>query len=77
MNIGAVIFYGDVSPRGYRISYLLLDRQIKHEFVLFDGFILSIQKAQKLREFNGFDRITRYLENYEYLKDFGENEWGC
>lgn len=71
------LFYGDLSPQGYKISYILLDRHIQHNFVLIDtGFIFSIKTTRKLREFVGFEKIIRYLEEYGYLLDFPEvDKW--
>ena len=75
MNAYESSFYGDISNNGYTISYLLLDRHIKHKFVLIDtDFVFSIKTAMKLREFVGFDRIFRYIKDYGYVFDFPEIE---
>lgn len=66
MQQSIVTFYGTVCSKGYHISYLLLDRKIEHEFVLTDDFILSIKA---IRDIGGYDRISQYLERYEYLVD--------
>ena len=66
MQQNAVIFYGTVCSKGYYISYLLLERKIEHEFVLTDDFILSVKT---IRDIGGYDRISQYLERYEYLVD--------
>ena len=68
-------FYGDISPKGYQISYLLLDRHIKHRFILIDSdFIFTIKTAKKIREFIGFEEIVKYIQNYNYVFDFPEVE---
>jgi len=68
-------FYGDISPQGYKISYLLLDRHIKHSFILIDSdFIFTIKTAKKLREFIGFEEIVKYIQSYNYIFDFPEVE---
>jgi len=66
------IFYGDVSPRGNRISYLLISRDIKHDFVISDDYFFVLQSIQKTRQINGFDEILRYLNEYRYIFDFPE-----
>lgn len=66
------IFYGDVSPRGNRISYLLISRDIKHDFVISDDYFFVLQSIQKTRQINGFDEIFRYLNEYRYIFDFPE-----
>lgn len=66
------IFYGDVSPKGNRISYLLISRDIKHDFVISDDYFFVLQSIQKTRQINGFDEILRYLNEYRYIFDFPE-----
>ena len=62
-----VTFFGDLTLRGYEISYLLLDRQIKHDFVIIAGdFLLAIHK---IRDIHGYERIRRYLEEYQFVVD--------
>lgn len=71
------IFYGDLSPRGYRLTYLLLQHKINHEFILFDhDYILCIETHLRTREFMGFDQIKNYIEGYKYLFEFPEiTQW--
>lgn len=70
MNVNRIIpvvFYGDVGPRGYDITYLLMERRISHDFVIVDGdFLLSVQE---IRDVQGYERIRRYLEEYQYIVD--------
>ena len=73
MNELQAIFYGNLEPQGYKISYLLISRKIKHDFVLYDdGLLFMMKTRRKVREFVGFQNIFTYLDNYKYLFDFPE-----
>lgn len=65
-------FYGDVTEKGYKISYLLIDRKIKHEFIMSDVYIFVLKSVIKSKEISGFEQICSYLENYHYFFDFPE-----
>lgn len=70
------VFYGDVSSKGYKISYLLIYRGIDHDFVIFDDYFLVIKTLNKVRELSGFEQICDYIEKYQYIYDFPEiNIW--
>jgi len=76
MKSYSMIFYGDVSPQGYKISYLLITRKLVHDFVLSDNVGLSIEAFRKLRTLDGFDIVHGYLERFLYVVDFPEvTEW--
>lgn len=64
-----VLFYGDVSEKGYIISYILLRRNIEHNFIICDQFILSLFSQKEIR---GFDLISDYLNRFQYIIDFPE-----
>lgn len=66
------IFYGDISPKGSKISYLLISREIKHSLVISDDYFFILSSIQKTRELIGFDEIFRYLNEYRYIFDFPE-----
>jgi hypothetical protein len=71
------IFYGNTEPLGYKISYLLLSRNIKHDFVLYDkDYVFVLETSSKIREFTGFEAIYDYIESYKYIYDFPEiSKW--
>jgi|TARA_Y100000034_G_C6909521_1_gene423450 hypothetical protein len=62
-----VWFYGDLSEYGYKISYILFNNRIKHDFVYMDDYyMLSIEKVIDI---TGPNNIIKYLNNYEYVFD--------
>jgi len=67
VNNVPVTFFGTVCDKGFIITELLLRKQILHEFVLDENFILSLQN---IRDVSGFERIRLYLERCEYVVDF-------
>ena len=67
------IFYGNTEEPSFKISYLLISRNIRHDFVLIDDDCSFILKTnQRMREFFGFENIYAYLTNYKYIYDFPE-----
>ncbi len=64
--------YGDVTEKGYKISYLLIDRKIKHEFIISDVYVFVLKSVVRSKEIVGFEQIYAYLENYRYFFDFPE-----
>lgn len=72
MNKYVSIFYGDISPKGNKISYLLISREIKHSLVISDDYFFILSSIQKTRELVGFDEIFGYLNEYKYIFDFPE-----
>lgn len=70
------VFYGDLSNKGYKISFLLMSRRIKHEFILYDDYYFIIKSLEREKELSGFEKIRDYIERYQYLLDFPEvNSW--
>lgn len=71
------IFYGDLKPDGFQITYLLLQHKIRHEFVLFEHkYVWHIETHLKTREFVGFEQIKICIESYKYLFEFPEiTQW--
>lgn len=68
-------FYGDLDDKGYEISYLLVSRNIKHEYIYLTSDYLFVLKTQrKLREISGFDEIKTYIMQYAYIFEFPEVE---
>ena len=70
-EIVIVQFFGTLWNKGNYISQLLLERRIIHDFILSEDLILSLHS---LRDLNGYDRICRYLEKYEYLIDISRRK---
>jgi len=65
-------FYGDISPFGYKISYLLISRNIRHDFVLSSEYFFVLQSVQKTKQLAGFEDIWKYMSEYKYIFDFPE-----
>lgn len=66
------LFFGDLSEDGYKISYLLIKRNIKHSFIISDFSLFVIQTKNSIIEISGFKDIFYYISNYRYIYDFPE-----
>jgi hypothetical protein len=73
MSEYSAIFYGNVDVKSFLISDLLISRNIKHDFILYDEeYIFIISTVNKKKEFCGFDEILSYIDSYRYMYDFKE-----
>lgn len=68
-------FYGDLDDRGFEISFILLSRNLRHEYIhLSDDYLFVLKTNTKMREIAGFDEIKNYLSRYLYVFEFPEVE---
>ena len=61
------LLYAGCDKQGSKASYLIIYRQLPHEFILLDG--PPILELAGMREVRGLKDITRYIETFQYFLD--------
>jgi hypothetical protein len=62
-----VTYFGDLDEKGFRISYMLLEHKIMHEFVLYPDDDIVVIKGFK--EIKGYETISEWLTSFRYIID--------
>jgi hypothetical protein len=61
------LLYANCDEQGNKASFLVISRQIPHDFILFEG--PPVLELIGIREFRGLPQISNYLETFQYLLD--------
>ena len=62
-----VIFFGDLTDSGFRLSYKLYNCKISHRFVLYEYEpVLDIVEVKSII---GYENISEYLDSFAYVLD--------
>ncbi len=61
------LLYANCDVQGSKASFLVLSRQIPHDFILLE--VPPVLELVGIRELRGIDQITKYIENFQYVLD--------
>jgi hypothetical protein len=61
------LLYACCDLNGNRASYLVLSRQLPHDFILLEG--PPILELIGMRELRGINEISHYINSFQYLMD--------
>ncbi len=62
-----VVYFGDLDQKGFKISYMLLNHKIIHEFVLYPDDDIVVIKGVK--EIKGYETISDWITSFRYIID--------
>jgi len=62
-----ITYFGDLDEKGFKISYMLLNHKIFHEFVLYpDDDIVVIKDVKEIK---GYETIFDWITSFRYVID--------